>query len=86
MHSSRKEVLLYIFEDNKAVIKIIIKGRSQRGKFPGPTELPLIGYSIESIGTPKIQIKYIDTRNQLAGILTKGNFTRDEWNHLFVFV
>ena len=30
----------------------------------------------------KIQIKYIDTENQLANILTKGNFTRDEWNHL----
>ena len=31
---------------------------------------------------PKIQIKYIDTKNQLADILTKGNFTRDEWNHV----
>ena len=31
---------------------------------------------------PKIQIKYIDTENQLADILTKGNFTRDAWNHL----
>ena len=31
---------------------------------------------------PKIQIKYIDTKNQLADKLTKGNFTRDEWNHL----
>ena len=31
---------------------------------------------------PKIQIKYIDTKNQLAHIRTKGNFTRDEWNHL----
>ena len=30
----------------------------------------------------KIQIKYIDTKNQLADILTKGNFRRDEWNHL----
>ena len=30
----------------------------------------------------KIPIKYIDTKNQLADILTKGNFTRDEWNHL----
>ena len=30
----------------------------------------------------KIQIKYTDTKNQLADILTKGNFTRDEWNHL----
>ena len=31
---------------------------------------------------PKIQIKYIDTKNQLADILTKGNFTRYEWIHL----
>ena len=30
----------------------------------------------------KIQIKYIDTKNQLADILTKGSFTRDEWNYL----
>ena len=30
----------------------------------------------------KVQIKYIDTKNQLADILTKGKFTRDEWNHL----
>ena len=42
----------------------------------------MIGCSIELIWTPKIQIKYIDTKNQLADILTKGNFTRDEWNHL----
>ena len=32
----------------------------------------------------KIQIKYIDTKNQLADFFTKGNFTRDEWNHLCV--
>ena len=31
---------------------------------------------------PKIQIRYIDTKHQLADILTKGNFTRDEWNNL----
>ena len=31
---------------------------------------------------PKIQTKYIDSKKQLADILTKGNFTRDEWNHL----
>ena len=50
--------------------------------FPEPTELLLIGCSIESIWTTKIQIKFIDTKNQLADMLTKGNFTRDEWNHL----
>ena len=31
---------------------------------------------------PKIQVKHMDTKNQLAHILTKGIFTRDEWNHL----
>ena len=31
---------------------------------------------------PKIQIKYIDTKNLLADMLTKGNFTRYEWNYL----
>ena len=36
---------------------------------------------IESTWTPKIQIKYVDIKNQLADLLTKGNFTRDEWNH-----
>ena len=50
--------------------------------FPELIELLLIGCSIEVIWTPKIQIKYIDTKNQLADILTKGNLTRDEWNHL----
>ena len=31
---------------------------------------------------PKIQIRYIDAKHQLSDILTKGNFTRDEWNSL----
>ena len=35
---------------------------------------------------PKIQIKYIDTKNQFADILTIGNFTRDEWNHLLCMI
>ena len=31
---------------------------------------------------PKKQIKYVDTRNHLADILTTGSFARDEGNHL----
>ena len=31
---------------------------------------------------PRIQIKCIDAKNQLADMLTKGYFTLDEWNHL----
>ena len=31
---------------------------------------------------PQTQIKYVDTKNQLADILTKGSFSGNEWNHL----
>ena len=48
--------------------------------FREPTELLLIGCLIDL--DPKIQIKYIDTKDLLADVVTKGNFTRDEWNHL----
>ena len=50
--------------------------------FPETTELLLIGCSIESIWTPKSQSNTLTPKNQLADILTKGNFTSDEWNHL----
>ena len=50
--------------------------------FPEPTELLLSGYSIELIWTPKSKSNTFDTKNQLLDILTKGKFTRDEWNHL----
>ena len=54
--------------------------------FPEPTELLLIGCFDRINLDPKIHIKYIDTKNQLADILTKGNFTRDEWNHLLCLI
>ena len=80
-NSSRNEAMLCIFED--IVIKIIIKGRSPTMRHvPEPTELLLIGCLTESTWTPRSKIKYIDTKNQLADILTKESFTRDEWNHL----
>ena len=34
----------------------------------------------------EIQIRYTDTKHQLADILTKGSFTRDEWNNLLHLV
>ena len=50
--------------------------------FPEPTELLLIGCLIESIWTPRSKSNTLTPKTQLADILTKGNFTRDEWNHL----
>ena len=42
----------------------------------------MIGCSIELIWTPKSKSNTSTPKNQLADILTKGSFTRDEWNHL----
>ena len=83
VQSARQEALLYVFEDNEAVIKMIIKGRSPTTRHVSRTHRVALDWLFDRINLdPKIQIKYIDTENQLADILTKGNFTRDEWNHL----
>ena len=82
VQSSRQEALLYVFEDNEAVIKMIIKGRSPTMRHVSRTHRVALDWLFDRIDLePKIQIKYIDTKNQLADILTKGSFTRDEWNH-----
>ena len=83
VQSERQEALLYVFEDNEAGIKMIIKGRSPTMRRVSRTHTVALDWLFDRINLDsKIQIKYIDTKNQLADILTKGNFTRDEWNHL----
>ena len=83
VQSASREALLYVFEDNEAVIKMIMKGRSPTMRHVSRTHRVALDWLFDRINLdPKIQMKYIDTKNQLADILTKGNFTRDEWNLL----
>ena len=83
VQSARQEASLYVFEDNEAVIKMIMKGRSPTMRHVSRTHRVALDWLFYRINLdPKIQINYIDTKNQLADILTKGNFIRDEWNHL----
>ena len=70
---SQSNASLYVFEDNEAVIKVIIKGRSPKN----PQSCSFIGCLTESTWTLRF-----NTKHQIADILTKGNFTRDEWNNL----
>ena len=75
--------MLYIFEDNEAVIKMIIKERSPAMRHVSRTHRVALDSLFDRINLDtKIQIKYVDTKNQLADMLTKRNSTRDEWNHL----
>ena len=83
VQSARQEALLYVFEDNEAVIKMILKWRSPTTRHVSRTHTVALDWFFDRINLDsKNHIKYIDTKNQLADILIKGNFTRDEWNHL----
>ena len=72
------------FEDNESVIKIIIsKGRSPTMSQVSRTYRVALDCLIDRINLdPKIRIKYVDTRSQLADMLTKETFTRDESNQV----
>ena len=54
---------------------------SQWGMFHETTELLSIGCLTRLIWTPRSKSVF-NTKHQLADMLTKRNFTRDEWNHL----
>ena len=69
--SSHQEALLYIFADNEAVIKMIIKGRSPTLRHVSRTHrVALVGLLDRINLDSQFQNKYIDTKNQLADILT----------------
>ena len=83
VQSARQEALLYVFEDNEAVIKMIITGRSPTMRHVSRTHRVALDMLFDRINLDsKIQIKFFGIRNRLADISIKGNFTRDEWNHL----
>ena len=71
VQSTCQEALLCVFEDNEAVIKMIIKGRSPTMRHVSRAHRVALDWLFDRINLdPKIQIKY--TRNQLADMLAKG--------------
>ena len=60
VQSARQEALLYVFEDNEAVIKMIIKGRSPTMRHVSRTHRVALDWLFDRINLDsKIQIKYI---------------------------
>ena len=69
VQSPYQEALLYVFEDNEAVIKMITEGRSTTMRHVSRTHRVALDRFFDRINLDlKIQIKYIDTKNQLADI------------------
>ena len=74
--SSQFGATLYVFEDNEAVIKMIIKGRSPTMRHVPRTHRVALDWLFERINQdPKIQIRKIDTKHQQAGISHVTNGT-----------
>ena len=72
---SRFGAMLCIFEDNEAVIKMIIKGKSPTMRHGSRTHGVALNWLFDRINLDsKIQIKYVDTKNQLSDLLTKRTF------------
>ena len=74
---------MIVLEDNEGVIKMLYKGRSRNMRHVTRTMRIDIDWLFERLKTDKgIFLKYVNTKQQLADILTKGSFTTQAWQAL----
>ena len=86
VQSSRQEALLCVFEDNEAVIKMIIKGRSPTMRHVSMTHRVALDWLFDRINwIPRSKSNTSTPKTNSLTFYPKGNFTRDEWNHLLCF-
>ena len=78
---------LVILEDNDAVIKMCEKGRSPNMRHVARTHRVDLDWLFERlIKDPNITMRYINTKQQLADIFTKGFFTESIWRQLLSLI
>ena len=66
VQSSHQEALLYVFEDDEAVIKVIIEGWNPTRRHVSRTHRVALDWLFDRINLDtQIQIKYIDTKTNL---------------------
>ena len=71
---------IVIFEDNDAVIKMIIKGRSPNMRHVPRTHRVDLDWLFERVRTdPGVFVRYVGTKEQIGDLFTKGAFTADAW-------
>ena len=81
MFSRRRSLLNLV----RCSAKLIIKGRSPTMRHISRTHRVALDWLFDRSNVdPKIQIKCVDTKHQLADILTKGNFSRDDRTIFFI--
>ena len=74
---------LFLLEDNDAVLKMVVKGRSPNLRHVGRTHRVNLDWLFERLRKdPGVFMKWVGTKEQLGDILTKGSFTADAWKAL----
>ena len=86
IHAARRpqmmRVPLLIMEDNEAVIKILLKGRSNALRHLHRTHRINIDWMFAIIKQEHILIRYVNTKYQLADICTKAFTKAEDWQRL----
>ena len=76
-------VVMQIMEDNEAVIKMCLKGRSPALRHVGRTHRVDLDWLFDVlINDPALGVRYVGTKLQLADLLTKGSFPAPTWMNL----
>ena len=71
---------IYVFEDNDAVIKMCIKGRSPNMRHVPRTHRVDLDWLFERVrADPGVFIRYVGTKEQIGDLFTKGAFSADQW-------
>ena len=74
---------LYIFEDDEAVIKMILKGRSPNLRYMSRTQRIDSDWLWERLrDEPGVCLRYVNTKRQIADMFTKGAFSSAQWKSL----
>ena len=83
----RGKAKLVICEDNDAVIKMCIKARSLNMRHVPRVHRVDLDWLFERIlRDANITMKYVNTKQQMADILTKGSFTAAAWGQLLSLI
>jgi hypothetical protein len=74
--------VLIIAEDNEAVIKIIKKARSMALRHLPRTHRIDVHWLFEVCSNPRVRMLYVNTKQQVADLMTKALNNPQTWEHL----
>jgi len=78
----RQTTVLIIAEDNEAVIKIVKKARSMALRHLPRTHRIDVQWLFEVCANPRVRMLYVNTKQQIADLMTKSLNNPQIWEHL----